>query len=418
MKKIRLVIILFIFMFIVNVKADMGPPMIIEHDVMVTNKDGARCYEMDDNGKYHEGSMVIPYKTTLKVYEDIFDGSYISVNDGKEDGYNCVVKYSDVSSKTQSFDLSKAEKVTAVKAVILAKGGINMRKGPSVTYSKIITVPQYAVVTLTHRAGDYWYYCEYNNHKGWITGMHGYFGYEGKEVLVSDEKIDIFSSTSSGVNMSEEKIVGKIPANTEITDYLNIVTRSQYDDAHYVVYKGVKGYIKPMYYKTDGTGKIKLKKTVELYDDDGIVIKKLSGNQELEYSMMTRDGMFRISSKNANLSLKSDEFEYIKKADIQTKTKGYIGEGIYGESKKDDNIIEDNKIEETPDNKPSEEKETSDNSSSSMSTEDIIIICLLGGILLTLTTIVIIKLVNRKKEKVVINSESNNNINEIEKKDE
>ena len=399
MKRIKLFIIIFVCLFIVNVKADMGPPMIAEHKVMVTNKNGATCYEYSESGTKKTG-VVIPYKTTLTVNEDV-DGSYINVSHKDKEEYNCIVKYDDVSAVTQSFDLSKAAKITPLKAVILAKGGLNMRKGPAVTYSKIITIPQYAVVTLTHQSGDYWFYCEYNGHKGWITGMNGYFGYEGKEVLISNKAVDIYSSLTS------DKKVGKIPANTEITDYLITVSRGEYK-SYYVVYNGIKGYIKPydygLLYKTDGTGKIKLIKNVEVHDQyTGEVVKKLSANQEIEYSMMAGDNSFYMSSKKLIVELKNDEFEYVTKADMKVKTRGYVGEGLFGEKKPEEKTVD-----PTPsDVKPADEQENEvveKNNSSSMSTKDIIIICLLAGILLALTSIVIIKLANNKKKPVVVSN--------------
>ncbi len=134
MKKSKLLIITLICLFVVNVKADMGPPMIAEHEVMVTNKNGAACYL--DGKKTGE---VLAYGKTYTVSDDI-NGNYISVYDSNGNG--CTVKYSDVSAKKQSYDLSSAKEITPIKAVILANGGLNMRKGPSVTYSKVVTIPQ------------------------------------------------------------------------------------------------------------------------------------------------------------------------------------------------------------------------------------------------------------------------------------
>ena len=396
MKRIKLFIIIFLLLFVINVKADMGPPMIAEHKVMVTNKDGAVCYEYTDKGIKKTG-VVIPYKTTLSVNEDV-SGSYIDVSNDDKDDYNCRVKFSDVSALNQNFDLSKAEKITSLKAVVLAKGGLNMRKGPSVTYSKITTIPEHAVVTLTHRSGDYWFYCEYNGNKGWITGMDGYFGYESKEVLISDQELNLYSSLSS------DKKVGKIPANTEITDYLSFVPRGNYK-SYYVIYDGIKGYIKPtdygILYKTEGLGKIKLIKDVEVRDSySGELIKKLSANQEIEYSMMAGEKMFYMSSKKLLVSLDDDEFEYITKADIKVKTRGYIGEGLFGETKKE-------KEEEKKDDPKKEEKKEDEpiKQDDSMSTKELIIICLLAGIFLALTAIVILKLINSKKKVTNVSNE-------------
>ena len=74
MRKIKLFVIILICLFVVNVKADMGPPTIIVHKVMVTNKNGAQCYDHDMN-KYIKMDKVIPYKTTLQVESEIFDKS-------------------------------------------------------------------------------------------------------------------------------------------------------------------------------------------------------------------------------------------------------------------------------------------------------------------------------------------------------
>ena len=401
MKKIKLFIIVLISLFVINVKADMGPPSVAEHEVVVTNKNGAVCYEYS-GAKYTKSNVTIPYKTTLSVIDDIND-SYISVfSDVKE--YNCTVKYSDVSAKTQSFNLKSAKEITPVKAVILAKGGLNMRVGPAVTYSKIITIPQYAVVTLTHKSGSYWYYCKYGDKSGWITGMNGYFGYEGKEVLYFDEDVVIIDSYNNG------KKIGTIPANTEITDYLNIVSRG-IDYEYYVSYNGVKGFVRKMYYKTDGTGKIKLVKDVEIRNEAGELTKKLLANQELEYTMMNEYGEFYIPSKKLLLSVKSDEFEYVTKADVKVKTSGYIGEGLFGEKNNDNNTI--TPASNETNNGTEEQNEESKNdipNNEGMSTKDIIIICLLAGIFLSLTAIVVIKLVNSKKSKpVVVNNINNEN---------
>ena len=400
MKKISILIITVVCLFVVNVKADMGPPSIAKHDVMVTNKDGAQCYEYKDN-KYVKTKTIIPYKTILSVSIDI-SGSYITVESDNSE-YNCDVKYSDVSAKTQSFSLSdeEVEKITPVKGIILAKGGLNMRKGPSVTYSKITTVPQYAIVNLTYKAGSYWYYCEYNDHKGWITGMDAYFGYDGKETLIYYEDMKIYST------YDKKAVIGKIPANTEITDYINLVNRADFGISHYVIYNGTKGYVDRMLYKTDGVGKIKLTKDYDIKEEDGTLIKKLTP-QELEYNMITGTGTFYLPEKKIEAYIHKDYYEYVKKADVLVKTKGYIGEGLFGEEKQE-------KTDPTPTETKEEkdEEETENKTKKGMSTRDIIIICLLGGIFLALTAIVIIKLVNGKKKPVVVNHvEERNDIKE------
>ena len=381
MKKIKLLIIMLITVLVMNVKADMGPPSIIEHQVMVTNKSGAICY---NDGK--KTKDVIPYGATFNISDDIDANGFVAVS--YKDIY-CQVKSSDISSKTQSFDMNDkgVTKIENKKAVILAKGGLNMRKGPAVTYSKIMTVPQYAVVTLTHSAGTYWYYIDYNGTKGWITGMNGYFGYEGREVLTSYQEMKVYA------NYDRKTVLTKIPANTEISEYINIVSRSNYDICHYVNYNGIKGYVEHMLYKTDGTGKIKLLKDYDVTTEYGELIRKLTANQEIEYTMMNGSDTFYFPDKKIEAYINPDAFTYVNKANILTKKTGYIGEGLFGETKQE--IKEEEPIkEEDPIIEPEKDNK-----------KDIIIIGLLAGIFLALTALVIIKLVNSKKETKVIDKE-------------
>ena len=114
-------------------------------------------------------AIQLAYFLCIKIVFIDIDGSYINVTsvEKNEDGtykYDCMVKYADVSAVNQNFNMNtnQVEKINTTKAIVLASGGINLRKGPSVTYSKLTTIPQYTVVTLTHNAGDHWYYTKYN----------------------------------------------------------------------------------------------------------------------------------------------------------------------------------------------------------------------------------------------------------------
>lgn len=379
MKKIKIFIIMLICLFTINVKA----AEIISHKVMVTNKDGAICYEEESLGKYRKTNKVIPYKATYLVNNDFFNKSYMIIYDEKNEEDNCIVKYSDISAVKQDFSLNSdgVEKITSVKAVILASGGLNMRKGPSVTYSKIITIPQYTTITLTHKAGTYWYYCEYDGKSGWITGKDYYFGYEGKEVLYSNYPIDIYS---------KDKKVGTIPANTEITDYLNLV-HTEDEWGHYVIYNGTKGYISDMLYKTDKVGKIKITKDYEIKNEDGIFEDKLRTNQELEYSMISSKGEFYLTKKNKLVSIPKEYYDYIVKADAKVKDRGYIGEELFGEKKEERPDLKKEILEQESLTIPKENNKGT-------SIRDILIIVLLVGIFIVLVALVTIKVINNKKK--------------------
>ena len=388
MKRIRLLIISLVCLFAINVKAD-ELPTIISHKVMVTNKEGTVCYKDGE-----KTDKTIPYKTMLIVNYDI-NGNYINVTN---DDYDCDVKFSDVSANTQKFSLDTkgVEKINTVRAIVLPSSGLNMRIGPSVTYSKVTIIPQNAIVTLTHKAGTYWYYTEYNDKTGWITAMNNYLGFDSNKVLINYEKTNIYNSKGTS-------ILGSIPVNTEITDYVLLPTDNN-GFKYYVKYNNITGYIKDMLYKTNGTGKIKLIKDVELKDANGNPIKRMTSGTELEYTMVSENG-FYFPDRKTVINLESDDFEYINETKQLVKDKGYLGEGIFGEEKQE-------RIEETPTPEPETVEENTEEKNG-MSTRDIIIICLLGGIFLALTAIVIIKLVNgKKKEAIVIKEDNKDNFTE------
>ena len=388
MKRIRLLIISLVCLFAINVKAD-ELPTIISHKVMVTNKEGTVCYKDGE-----KTDKTIPYKTMLIVNYDI-NGNYINVTN---DDYDCDVKFSDVSANTQKFSLDSkgVEKINTVRAIVLPSSGLNMRIGPSVTYSKVTIIPQNAIVTLTHKAGTYWYYTEYNDKTGWITAMNNYLGFDSNKVLINYEKTNIYNSKGTS-------ILGSIPVNTEITDYVLLPTDNN-GFKYYVKYNNITGYIKDMLYKTNGTGKIKLIKDVELKDANGNPIKRMTSGTELEYTMVSENG-FYFPDRKTVINLESDDFEYINETKQLVKDKGYLGEGIFGEEKQE-------RIEETPTPEPETVEENTEEKNG-MSTRDIIIICLLGGIFLALTAIVIIKLVNgKKKEAIVIKEDNKDNFTE------
>ena len=394
MKKIKLFIIILICLFVVNVKADMGPPGIISHKVMVTNKNGAQCYINNEKGNKEKTKEIIPYKTNLEVFIDI-DGSYINVTsvEKNEDGtykYDCMVKYADVSAVNQNFNMNtnQVEKINTTKAIVLASGGINLRKGPSVTYSKLTTIPQYTVVTLTHNAGDHWYYTKYNGNSGWITGMSGYVGRESSNILYSNKAVKVYDSKG--------KNIGTIPANTPIEKYLVLDYDMNFRYQYYVIYNNIKGYVNDeMLIKLDTPGKIRLTKDYELVIGDGDSTKKFSKGREFEYTMIgATDYEFYIPEVKEVLTLSKSNYEYVKKANVSVKESGYLGEGLFGEKKEE-------KVEPVkPVNEEVEDPVIPEEENKGMSTKDIVIIGLLAGIFLALTSLVIIRLVNSKKKTV------------------
>ncbi len=388
MKKIKLMVVLVICLFICNVKADMGPPHVITYKAMITNKDGAVCYE---DGK--KTDKVIPYKTIFEVYDEVNNG-YIYVHN---DNYDCSVKSSDLSAINHDFDITSKEvvSISPIKAIILANGGLNMRSGPATSYAKIITIPQYTVVTLKLHAGTYWYYTEYNGHSGWITGMHGYFGVESSGVLISDKILNIYNSSG--------KVVGKIPANTEITDYVGLPTYYPNEYQYYVVYNGIKGYLDDnnVYIKIEPEGKIKLINDIDIKDSNGKPIKKLTKGQELVYDYQdfntdqTMIGV-HLKEKNTFVYIEKTDFEYIIEGKTKVKEKGYLGEGLFGEAKEE--------RQEEPQEEVKEETQEKENFFDGLTEIQKMILGFVAGIIVALTIFVIARLVLKKKNSKQLNN--------------
>ena len=408
MKKIfTFLLICFITLGIIPVKADMGPPIIAEYEIIITNKDGAACYEYNTQGKIVKGTKTVEYGKTFTVYFEIENG-YINTSDDE-----CLlVKTADAKPKKEKFDLN-SERVTelkSVKAVILAKGGLNLRKGPATAYNKITTIPQYTTVTLTHQAGTFWFYTEYKGNKGWISGINSYLGYNDDNILISMEDTPIKDNNG--------KTIATIPALTEITNYIKLV---DYDNpAYYVNYNGKTGYVSTMNLKVEG--KIKLLQDIDLHQGKKI-LKKLSKGNTYDISIVNYDydeEKYYIPSENGyivfNLSnndeKNANKIEIVKEPTSIKKTTGFIGEGLFGEEKTE-------KIDKAPYTTVETETEINEESNEPIATnqptknpsKEIIIICVLGAIILVLTAIITILLINKKPKQVIVKEEVKPEIN-------
>ena len=425
-KGLSLILLIVLCLEIINVKADAGPPMVAEYEVIVTNKDGAACYSYGNNHKLVKTDKKVAFGTVFTVYSEI-DNGYLYVNGSDGCDY---IYIKDFSAKKDSFDVNSnnVEKITPVKAVILAKGGLNLRKGPSVAYSKIITIPQYKVVTLKYRTGSFWYYAEYNGKSGWITGINQYFGFDNDKILYSYKDINIVDNN--------EKVIGKIPALTEITDYIELVY-GNYDDnnnlAYYVNYNGVKGYIGGVWnsisFKTNG--QIKLLADANLYSN-GKVTKTVKKGQTFNYSIYdfeevdTTNGIdwyniFYLPTEKGYVRLLNNEdkkeFEIINEGEPLKKTKGFIGEGLFGEAKTQETNNEVDNPKPNKDEPTTTPTQTSSNDSKKTLSNEMIIICVLGTVILALTVVIIILLVNKKKDKTVVTKDNTERKNEENNKD-
>ena len=434
MKKYLSLLLILLLSITFNVKADMGPPSIARFELVVSNKNGATCYDQKD-GKFVATNKKIDYNKI--VYLDYnYDGDYYSISlKDEEINDNCLVNIHDLSLKDSSFSQNNqsVEKITPKYAIVFAGGGLNLRKGPSTMYSKVTLIPEKTILKLTHKAGDLWYYTEYNGKSGWVSA--DYVAYDEDYILYEFENVNIYS---------DKKLTKKIGTIPKLTDISNYVTFGEYSDdaGHYVNYNGIKGYTQRLHHKL--IDKITIDKEVNLYDKDNKVIKKIKpGIYECfigEYPigdgygtdsvfLTSENGIIKLEQLYAKENEEKNYYELAYKSTTLKKDKGYIGEGLFGEKivKIDRSNVEDdntstpdpNNLIDVNDGKTNEVKEEL-KKQDKMNNETIIII-VLAAVVLALTITVIILLVNKKKNKVVIEEKNDsiaNNKEEVKEENE
>ncbi len=377
------IIFLGLLLWGIVVKADMGAPSVVTQEVMIANKEGAYCYNIkyDSNGRtFSKTDKKVPYGKTFKIWEDV-GVEYVGVS--SEGYYDCYVSANDVISKNDEFDITSSnevQKIDTKEAIILKKDGVLLKKGPGIAFSTITTIPKGSIINISYQAGTYWFYAEYNGLGGWVNGQDEAFAYDDSAILIYPYDNDIYDSN--------KKVIGKIPAYEEITDYLRLVSHGT--NNYYVNYKGTIGSIYTAYPKLDG--KLKLKKDIKLYEDvDGKkLINTIKKGTECDYSIIK---IADFPEENTSIyvpSLKgwlvyqenynNDVYEVIGETKTLQKEKGYLGEGLFGESIPSKDKDNPRKIENVNNN-------------------DLVLICVIGAIILSVTIIIVIKLVNKKKNK-------------------
>ena len=344
MKKNLSLLLILLLSITFNVKADMGPPSIAKFELVVSNKNGATCYEEKDN-RYIATNKKIDYNKIVYL-EFKQSNDYYSVlikdKDMMEEG--CIVKVSDLSLKDSKFEVSNKDvtKIEPVNAIVLAGGGLNLRKGPSTMYSKVTLIPEKTILKLTHNAGTYWFYTEYNGKSGWVSAENGYLGLECDYIL-----LNVFKDTEIYSDKKMTQKIGTIPRLTEITNVVSFVrSDGGIPASYYVNYNGIKGYIHWIDVKV--SGKLKLLRDTKLYDYNNKEIKTLKPGT-YNYSIAGDYNEYYYLSDEKGI-IKTEKYEYDK--DYQTignttfpkKNKGYIGEGLFGEkiTKIDRSNVEDN----------------------------------------------------------------------------
>ena len=218
----RLLIIISIFLFgltinTISVKADMSAPEMREFEIEVIDPEGVdyynyknevaghlnkgdRVYVMYDyNGKYTLGISITKYGVESK--ESIGDVNSL-------DGFEIVEDTVDPTIKLEDKNIKKFD--TTQKAIVYAKDGVDVYKGPSDVYEKVGHIEKgtrltykYAITGYEGSTGMTYIYITYGDINGWISILKG-------SVLVENDTQYVFRE-------DVETECGVIPGNTVTT---------------------------------------------------------------------------------------------------------------------------------------------------------------------------------------------------------
>ena len=324
MKRIIGLIILIIVLIPATVNADMGAPITEPYEMLVIAPDGIDCY--DYNGKVN-GHLDYNSKFKVKYEYDMDDNSgrvyYIETSEDDNtdrelkslDGAVLITKELNPAT-IKSMNIEK----TSGKALVYAKNGVDLLKGPAPVYDKIAHINNGTILNYTYTVGEdavVYVYVNYNGKSGWVSilkrqvlleseepyifrtdyttscgkilkgtiikssyttdtwsGEH-LFKYNGCEELIptfrSDDVLIIGGSKETAYKSlkvyeypeKEGKLITTIPANAEFNLYASSFSYGEYEDDGYVEYDGKRGWI---HEKDDSYGSEKYEKVEFEYD--------------------------------------------------------------------------------------------------------------------------------------------------------
>lgn len=405
MKKILNILLLLSLLVTLNVKADAGPPMFPTIDVEISNKDGAKCYDHDNQLK-----KTLPYGEKYSASQDIQDENKYFINT-EEDYEYCYVSAKDVVVKTKDFKVEEGDK-NEIKGKALFLDNVTIYSGPATLFDKVGTIPKGTTLNPEYEYNYYWLYVSYNGMKGFVSRHKGRIVLEALPSEDEDITIVTFAKTPiysfENWNLEKRKEIGSIPANTEIKNYWTSTDNGgEVYTYYYLTYNGVSGFV-PIGNKFDSFAakcdgyKIQAKKSVDVYktvefDDSDISaesIGKIEANKEydVKYCGMIPEYIYYIPSLKGWV-IERDTDPYI----IETNKDGEVYDHTV--SDEDDDPNPENPISD-PDpiepEKPEPEKPVKE--TKKLSYDELIMICVGAGILIAVTILVTIKLVNKRKE--------------------
>lgn len=263
MKKLlsMFVLILAVISIQLAVFADMDAPSVRPYTATISGIDGVNYYDYVYDEASNESRLekvgTLEYGDTIKIHyeqeiEEELYGHYYSGEEYASQAY--YIKISDIEVLEENqVKLSEKSSKIGTKSVVL-QDGVELYKGPAYGYEKEGTVlkkgTEIELYSDEENAGNPWYFAKTNNGSGWVCILNGAIGtkdayveyLEKDKELMTGKKINVYSDTTY------TKVVGTIPANTKIENYLDI---DDWSWGLYIEYKGISGYVQHEDYATN-----------------------------------------------------------------------------------------------------------------------------------------------------------------------
>lgn len=386
MKKVF--ILLFIFVFAVfgmtTAKADMSGPEMREFEIVVTNSNGTDY--VDHNGSY-AGHLAKDEKVYV-IYE--YDEKYM-IGKKKVDNFGIertesigyITSFDDFDivedevDPTQGLDDKIIKKFdTAQKAIVYAKDGVDVFKGPSDAYEKVGHLKNGTKLTFKYAIASIdltYIYVTSGDIKGWVNIQKG-------AVLIENEKQYVFKT-------DVETECGVIPKNTVTTpiyrtDVWAKKALFQYNDCETLlnVFKDENIFV--IY-----GAPYKALVDINIYasaDRSSDVIGKIPAGSE--FTLLATDEYGYIAEEPASYVKFNDVMGW---ALVSYESFEYVSETEEEPAKIEDTLVVEEKTEE---------ETVKPTTSTKMSLNTLIILCSCGVGLLVITAVVIIILVNKNKK--------------------
>ena len=243
-----ILIIVYLLIFPLIAKADVGAPYISPYEIIVIKEEGTDL-KISANEK-----RTIPYNTVLEVLE-------VNESDNKKtyyieyDGDYGLVSASDVALKDEVFNPEgKMDKHQRLYKYVFADD-VYIYNGPSSEFSKASeeAIPVGTILNYIY-SDDYYIYIQYNGIEGWVYVDNPY---TVSSVTKTNKSLVDYTSdgkiyTLGDIEMYKdqtctEKLDVLIPKNTEVS-YQYSFAYSLRSTSYYVNYNGVEGWISNVQY--------------------------------------------------------------------------------------------------------------------------------------------------------------------------